>query len=151
MLFGIVYLLIGIMIGFVCVFYIIRFLGFGFVRKIVFEEKFRKFYLFINLLKGEIVIFLFFLISGFLKDILIYIVGFLLIKFLRFFVIVVIVRLSGIFFLLYIGSSFEEKNYIMVIVVFLLAVILFVLGVVFRDKIIKIIYNCVYKKGSSNF
>lgn len=43
-LLGTVYSLIGIMIGSVCVFYITRLLGYSLVRKIVSEEKLRKFY-----------------------------------------------------------------------------------------------------------
>ncbi|BCS81640.1 TVP38/TMEM64 family protein [Anaerocellum diazotrophicum] len=149
-LFGTVYSLIGIMIGSVCVFYITRFLGYSLVRKIVSEEKLRKFYSLINSPKGEIAIFLLFLIPGFPKDILTYIVGLSPIKPLRFFAIVAIARLPGIFFSSYIGSSLEEKNYTMAIVVSAAATILFVLGVVYRDNIIKTIHNWVHKKGSSN-
>ncbi|ADQ46630.1 SNARE associated Golgi protein-related protein [Caldicellulosiruptor kronotskyensis 2002] len=149
-LLGTVYSLIGIMIGSVCVFYITRLLGFGLVRKIVSEEKLRKFYSLINSPKGEIAIFLLFLIPGLPKDILTYIAGLSPIKPLRFFAIVAIARLPGIFFSSYIGSSLEEKNYTMAIVVSAAAAILFVLGVVYRDKIIKTIHNCVHKKGSSN-
>lgn len=109
-LLGTVYSLIGIMIGSVCVFYITRLLGYSLVRKIVSEEKLRKFYSLINSPKGEIAIFLLFLIPGLPKDILTYIAGLSPIKPLRFFAIVAIARLPGIFFHHTLEAALKRKT-----------------------------------------
>lgn len=143
---GSLFSLIGITIGSIVVFYISRLLGYNLIKEIVSEQKLKSFYFLINSSRSEIAIFLLFLIPGIPKDILTYIVGLSPIKPLRFFILVTIARFPGIFFSSYIGSNIQEKNYGIAIVVGIIATILFLLGVIFRTKIIDYISSSVNKK-----
>lgn len=143
---GTFYSLIGIMLGTVIVFYISRLLGYTLIKKLVPEESLNKFYFVINSAKSEVAIFLLFLIPGLPKDILTYIVGLSPIKPLRFFIITAIARFPGIFFSSYIGSNLEKKNYTVALIIATIATLLFILGVLFKEKITNYISNLTDKK-----
>jgi len=143
---GTFYSLTGIMIGSVIVFYLSRLLGYNLIKKVVSEKSLEKFYFVINSPKIETVIFLLFLIPGIPKDILVYIAGLSPIKPLNFFIITAIARFPGIFFSSYFGSNLEKKNYEVAIAVAVVAIVLFIIGLVYHEKILKMISSLVHKK-----
>lgn len=143
---GTFYSLAGIMIGSIIVFYLSRLLGYNLIKKVVSEKSLEKFYFVINSPKIEAVIFLLFLIPGIPKDMLVYIAGLSPIKPLNFFIITAIARFPGIFFSSYFGSNLEKKNYEVAIVVAVIAIILFVIGLVFHERILKKISSFFHKK-----
>ncbi|MGB9780560.1 TVP38/TMEM64 family protein [Caldanaerobacter sp.] len=133
---GTLYSVIGITLGSLICFSIARILGYDFVKKIVSEEKLKKFDYIINNPKGETVLFLLFFLPGMPKDALSYIAGITPVKFYNFFIIALFARLPGIFFSAYIGANLGNKNYFMAVLVAVVAVVLFLAAVYKRDVII---------------
>ncbi|AFK87624.1 MULTISPECIES: TVP38/TMEM64 family protein [Thermoanaerobacterium] len=134
---GSLYSLIGITIGSILCFAIARFLGYEFVRGMISEDKLKKFDYIINNKKGEMGLFVVFLMPGLPKDALSYVAGLTPVKFVNYFLITALARLPGIVISSYIGSNIEHKNYLVSAVVSAIAVLLFIIGFLNKDKIIK--------------
>lgn len=127
----------GIIIGSVICFEIARILGYSALKKIISHDELSKFDKFMNNPKGEMALFLLFLIPGMPKDALSYIAGVTPISFSRYFIITFLGRLPGIVFSSYIGANIYSKNYVMVIFVTIVAIVLFTIGVLKRDYIME--------------
>jgi uncharacterized membrane protein YdjX (TVP38/TMEM64 family) len=136
-LMGSIYSVIGITIGSLICFLIAKFLGYDFVRSIISEEKLKKFNYVINNPKGEFILFLLFFIPGLPKDALSYISGLTPVKFYNFFLITLFARLPGIVFSACIGANFQSKNYLLAGSISVIALMLFVIGILNKDKIMK--------------
>jgi len=133
---GTLYSLTGILLGSIIVFYISRLLGFSIVKRFISREKLDKFSFLMNSQKSEIAMFILFVIPGLPKDILTYIAGLTPIKPLRFFVIITIGRFPALLGSSYIGAHIQEKQYAPVIIVSIIACVLFIVGVLAKEKII---------------
>ncbi len=147
-IFGTIYTLIGIFIGIVIVFFSTRLLGYSVVKVFIPKDKFAKFGYLINSPKAEIIMFVLFLIPGIPKDALTYIAGLTPIRPLRFLVLCTVARFPGIFGSCYIGANLQRHHYITVIVVSALAVLLFILGVIFQERIVNYLHR--KREGKSN-
>jgi uncharacterized membrane protein YdjX (TVP38/TMEM64 family) len=82
-----------------------------------------------------------FLIPGVPKDALTYLAGLTPIKPIRFLFLTSIARFPGVFSSCYIGSKLQSQHYVTVIVVSVIAVLLFILGVIFQERLV----NCLHK------
>lgn len=138
---GTIYSVIGIILGTLIVFFTTRLLGFSLVRTFVPQKKIEKFDFLINSPKSEIAMFVLFLIPGVPKDTLVYIAGLTPIKPLRFLLIATIARFPGLLGSAYIGSNLQKKHYLPVTIISGAALVLFVIGVFFGDKIIHKIHR----------
>ncbi len=134
--FGTIYSVIGILLGTVIAFYISRILGFTLVKNFLPQKDLEKFTFLINNPKSEITMFLLFLIPGIPKDTLVYIAGFAPIKPKLFFIICMIARFPGILASSYIGANIQERDYLPVIVVSVIASILFIIGLLKKEVIV---------------
>jgi uncharacterized membrane protein YdjX (TVP38/TMEM64 family) len=133
---GSLYAMIGTVIGTLVVFEAVRLLGFSLVKALISPRQLEKFRFLICDPKSEIAIFVLFLIPGIPKDTLVYLSGLTPIRPLRFLVICTIARFPGVLGSAYIGANIQEKDYLPVWIMFGLATVLFVGGVLLRDKII---------------
>jgi len=133
---GTLYSLIGIIIGYIIVFFTSRFFGFRLVKQLVSEEKLHKFYNLINSPGSEFIIFLLFFLPGVPKDVLVYICGLTPVKPLQFFIIAIAARIPAMVGASYIGANIQRENYYLAIVIAVISCILFIMGFVFKDKII---------------
>jgi uncharacterized membrane protein YdjX (TVP38/TMEM64 family) len=138
---GTVYSFIGITTGYIIVFLMVRFFGYRLVKQMVSEVALQKFYCLINSPGSDITVFLLFLIPGVPKDILVYIAGLTPIKPFTFFIIISIARVPAMIGASYIGSNIQMENYIAAIIIFLIACILFIIGFMFKNRIITILKN----------
>lgn len=134
--FGSVYAIIGLLLGSVVVFFGVRFLGFGFIKALVPEKQLDKYNKLLNDPKFEIILFVIFFIPGLPKDVLVYFAGLTPIKPLRFFLITLIARSPAIIGSAVIGASLGKQNYTVVIIIAAIAIVTFVLGIIFQEKII---------------
>lgn len=134
--FGTVYSLIGIIVGTLIVFFATRLVGYSLVRAFVSPRKLEKFDFLINSSKSEITMFVLFLIPGIPKDTLVYISGLTPVKPWRFLLICTIARFPGLWGSAYIGANLQEKDYLPVWIMSGLALVLFVAGILTKDKII---------------
>lgn len=135
-LLGTLYSLIGITVGCVIVFFTVRLLGFHLVKQLVSENKLQKFYDLINKPGSEFVIFLLFFLPGLPKDVLVYICGLTPVKPLQFFIIIIAARLPAMVGASFIGANIQRENYYAAITITVISCVLFVIGFLFKDKII---------------
>jgi uncharacterized membrane protein YdjX (TVP38/TMEM64 family) len=133
---GTLYSLIGIIVGTLIVFFATRLVGYSLVRAFVSPRKLEKFDFLINSSKSEITMFVLFLIPGIPKDTLVYISGLTPVKPWRFLLICTIARFPGFWGSAYIGANLQEKDYLPVWIMSGLALVLFVAGILTKDKII---------------
>lgn len=139
---GSIYSIVGITIGSAVSFFIARLLGYDFVRKVTPEQMFNRLDIFVNEDKRSgTVLFLLFLIPGLPKDALAYFAGITPIGYLNFIFISMFARLPTIVFSVYIGANIGDKNYTTAIIVAVIASITFLIGFIYRDKIIKKLYQ----------
>jgi uncharacterized membrane protein YdjX (TVP38/TMEM64 family) len=135
-LLGTLYSVIGILAGTLIVFFATRVVGYPLVRTFVSPGKLKKFDFLINSSKSEIALFVLFLIPGFPKDTLIYISALTPVKPWRFLLICTIARFPGLWGSAYIGANLQKEDYVPVWIISGLALVLFVVGILAKDKII---------------
>jgi uncharacterized membrane protein YdjX (TVP38/TMEM64 family) len=144
--FGTIYITIGTLIGTVIVFYLTRLIGYSLIKLFVQQKDLEKFNFIINNPRAEIALFLLFLIPGIPKDTLTYLAGLTPINAARFFIISIIARFPSIVGSAVIGSNINNKNYTVVIIVSVIAVVLFLVGILMRDKLISRLESLSHKK-----
>ena len=127
---------IGLFIGAAITFYIARILGHDFVKKVIKKEQYEKFSNLLNSSKGEGVLFILLLIPGLPKDFLFYLMGITDIQAKRFFFIVMIARTPSIIGSAIIGANLADNNLSIAISISIFAIIVVVIGLIFKDRII---------------
>mgnify|MGYP005844169573 CR=1 FL=1 len=143
---GTVYLVAGVIIGSVIVFYASRLIGYPLVKVFVKEESLKRLEFLVNSSKSEAAMFVLFLIPGLPKDILTYIAGLTPVAPLRFIIIATVGRFPALLASAYIGANLQERNYTIVIILSAAAVVLFLAGVFLRDRIIDKVQSLVNSK-----
>jgi uncharacterized membrane protein YdjX (TVP38/TMEM64 family) len=133
---GTLYAFSGTLLGTLIVFFATRLLGYSLVKSFVSPKKLEKFKFLINSPKSEIAMFVLFLIPGIPKDTLVYISGMTPIKPFKFLLICLIARFPGLLGSAYIGANLQEKDYLPVWILSGVALALFVVGILAKDKII---------------
>lgn len=134
---GLAACMIGILIGTVSVFYLVKLLGKPLVNTFFNEEKIKKFHILNDERKLELLTFILFLIPGTPKDILIYVVSLTKIKASRFLTIVILSRLPSVASSVLVGATLGKGNFILSIVIFLATGAIGVIGIMFNDKLMK--------------
>ncbi len=143
---GTVYSAAGILIGTVAAFYGARLLGSGAVRFFVSEKSMQRLHQMMDAPRSEFVLFLFFLIPGLPKDILVYAAGLSPIRSARFFSLFTVARLPGLVGSSVIGANLQQENYPFVIILLSICCLLFGTGFVCRRRIMAFIKSM----GASN-
>jgi len=138
---GTVYSTIGITVGYIIVFTSVKLFGFPLVKKLVSKKELEKFSILINSPKLETTIFLLFLIPGIPKDILVYVAGLTPIKPVLFFIIITFARAPAMIGSSYIGAKIQSNEYLIAVIVSVIASILFVLGYIYKQKIIDFVHQ----------
>lgn len=127
--------LAGALIGTVITYYLARILGHDIMHLIFSEEKIRKMLKTLNSKKAVVLVFLLYLIPGFPKDICSYVAGLSELKLKPFLIISLIGRSPGMMGSLLIGRQVEVGGYVSAVVIAAIALILCLLGIVFRKQI----------------
>lgn len=134
---GSAYNLIGLIIGSAMVFYFTRFIGRELVEKFIKKKDIKWINSIMYSSKFELILFIIFVVPGLPKDFMIYVAGLTAIKPARFFIILIASRLPWIMASASVGSNINAGNYMMTIVISVIAVTGFVLGIVYKDRILK--------------
>lgn len=137
---GTLYSTIGLTLGSWLAFMLARFFGEPLLEKVVKKEVFEKFDHFMEH-KGLLVSFLLFLIPGFPKDYLCYIMGVSRIPVLTFIIISTIGRFFGTMMLSISGNIAYKEQYVLLAIVAVAAVIVSILAWRYHDKILEILKN----------
>jgi len=139
-LWGTIYSTIGLTLGSWLAFMLARFFGEPLLEKVVKKDVFEKFDHFMEH-KGLTVSFLLFLIPGFPKDYLCYIMGVSRIPALTFIIISTIGRFFGTMMLSITGNIAEHEQYLLLAIVVAAGVVVFSLAYYHRDRLLEILKN----------
>ncbi|MGI6669801.1 MAG: TVP38/TMEM64 family protein [Acetivibrionales bacterium] len=134
---GLLYSVIGILLGSLVVFFAARLLGYPLVKMLVSPGNLEKLSFMINSSKSEIAMLILFLIPGMPKDVLTYIAGITPVKPVRFFTVSIIGRLPALLGSSILGYSTQTGNFTAVILLSAASVVFFLIGLFFKDKIIR--------------
>ncbi len=133
---GTLYSVAGILLGTMIAFFAARLFGFSLVRAVISPKKLARFEFLANHPKSEIAMFALFLVPGIPKDSLVYVAGVTPIKPVRFFLLSMIARFPGLWGSTYIGANLQEKDYLPVWILSGVSLVLFIAGVLNRDRLI---------------
>jgi uncharacterized membrane protein YdjX (TVP38/TMEM64 family) len=132
---GVIYAIIGCLLGEAVAFGLARVLGQGFVRLFMPEEQFIKYQERLNSNKAYTLCFILYLIPGIPKDILCYVAGASEIKLLPFLIISMVGRLPGLIGSIVMGSLVDNGNYMLAAVILGIACVAAVIGFIYRNKL----------------
>lgn len=133
---GVIFSTIGLLVGAVIAFYFTRFIGASFIERLMTKKNAKWMVDIIKSKKFSAILFIIFLIPGLPKDFLIYIAGLTPIKALKFFKILLLSRIPWLFVSASIGSNLHCGNYISTIIISIISLVSFVLGLLYKDKLI---------------
>jgi uncharacterized membrane protein YdjX (TVP38/TMEM64 family) len=145
---GLIYSTIGLTIGSALGFGLGRWLGLPFVRRFVKHETYHKFD-FLTRTKGELVVFLLFLIPGFPKDLLCYLLGVSPIPFPTFLLLSTLGRIPGTWLLSVQGTKVRGQDYIGLFVLLSVLAVGLLLAYLHRDRIVEWIKR-LHHRGTVN-
>jgi uncharacterized membrane protein YdjX (TVP38/TMEM64 family) len=143
---GLIYSTIGLTIGSALGFGLGRWLGLPFVRRFVKHETYHKFD-FLTRTKGELVVFLLFLIPGFPKDILCYLLGVSPIPFLTFLLLSTLGRIPGTWLLSVQGTKVRGHDYFSLFLLLSVLAVGLLLAYLHRDRIVEWIKHLHHRKA----
>ena len=132
---GLILSIIGAFLGTLISFYLARILGKDAVHLFFGEERINHFIDRLNSKKAYIIVFLLYLIPGLPKDVVSYAAGVSEMKFKAFAAFSMIGRIFGMSGSLLIGAFYFKQHYIGMVVIGTLAVIAFILCIIYRQKI----------------
>lgn len=141
---GTLYSTIGLVFGSLVAFYISRLLGLRFVEKIVKKDYIDRFNYFVRH-RGVNVSFILFLIPGFPKDSLCYLLGLTHMRVIDFILINVFARLPGTLMLTMQGTAVHSEQYRFFFILFSTSIILTFLLYVSRNVLVKFFLNAVHR------
>ena len=132
---GSLYSVVGILLGSSFNFVLARLLGVPFVRTLFKEKQLHKFDKITNSPRTQIAFFLLFAIPGIPKDILCYVAGLTSMRFVAFLLISTVGRLPGIIGSAGMGDAAASSRWVLAGVIMAVATVLFVLGLIYRDRV----------------
>lgn len=138
---ALIYALIGAALGTVITFAIARILGRDFVHLFFGKEKTHYYTERLNSKKGYMVVFILYLIPGLPKDMISYVAGVSDMKFDAFLLLSLVGRLPGMMGSIMIGSMWHKEEYVGMILLGILAIVAFILGLIFHKKIHEMMDN----------
>lgn len=142
---GYLFSFIGALLGSIITYYIARLLGHDAMHLIFGEKKIKKMLRNMNSKKAIVIVFIIFLIPGVPKDLCNYVAGLSEMKLKPFLIVSLIGRTPGMMGSLLIGRQISVGGYTGAIIIAITAVVLCVLGIVFRNKL-TVLLNRFYDK-----
>ncbi|MFM9278682.1 TVP38/TMEM64 family protein [Paenibacillus jiagnxiensis] len=135
-LLGTFYTTAGMLLGAVIAFYFARFLGGTLIENLLKKKRSQWMAGMVDNKKFSIFLFIMFIIPGLPKDLFVYAAGLSPIKPLRFFMILLVARFPWLLASVSIGSNIYQKNYVSTIIISGVSVLAFILGLIYKDKLI---------------
>jgi uncharacterized membrane protein YdjX (TVP38/TMEM64 family) len=132
---NIVYSSVGLTVGSVLAFLASRIIGLPLVRLVVKPETLEKFH-FLTEPKGEIATLIFFIIPGFPKDILSYLLGLSPMPLMTFVIVCALGRIPGTVLLSVGGAALYKENWLLLAVMGMICIVAFAVVYLKKDKIL---------------
>ena len=129
--------LLGIFIGTLTIFLLVRKLGMKFVKRVVGTDDLTKYKFLRDKNKVEITVFILFFIPGTPKDALTYIAPIAPISPLKYLLIATFARIPSIITSTLLGDSIAEGNWILAVVVFAITAAISIAGIIFGNKFVE--------------
>ncbi|MFA5659199.1 MAG: VTT domain-containing protein [Oscillospiraceae bacterium] len=133
---GFVLCMIGIVIGTVTVYYLVKWIGKPLVSAVVDYKKLEKYKILNDTRRLELLIFVLFFVPGTPKDGLTYIAPLTKIKAARFFLYVFIARIPSVLSSTFVGANIGDGNWALSIIIFALTAAIGLVGIFYNEKII---------------
>ncbi len=133
---GYVWSFMGALLGTIISYYLAKILGHDAMHMIFGEERIQELLVKFNSKKAMILVFLFYLIPGLPKDICSYVAGLSEMKLKPFLIISLVGRSPAMMGSLLIGRLVDIGGYTLAIIIASIAIILFLLGVIFRKHLL---------------
>ena len=144
---GTVYSLLGVVIGSIVVYFLVKLIGYPVVEMLFDEKKIKKFKFLQNEKKVEMILFVLFIFPGIPKDMLTYLVPLTKIPTRRFFLFILPARIPAIILSAMVGSSISGGHFVVACVLSAFVVLSSFLGIMYRDKIIDKFHSRRQKKS----
>lgn len=144
--FGTIFSTIGLTLGSLCAFALSRNLGRPFVERVVKKETLERYNYLLSQPKGAFLVFLLFLIPGFPKDYLCYILGMGPMSIKEFLIISTAGRLLGTVLLTLGGTFIRKQQYREFFLLVGIAIIIVLICMAYRDKIEKLLHKLSHTK-----
>ncbi len=128
--------LLGIFIGTLVIFLLVRRFGMRFVNRIVGTDNLTKYKFLSDKNKVEITVFILFFIPGTPKDALTYIAPIAPIHPVKYLLIATFARIPSIITSTILGDSIAEGNYLLAVIVFVITALISVSGIIFGNKFV---------------
>lgn len=136
---GALIILLGCVVSSAFIFVVVRKLGAPFVQSMVSTQHLDKFRAFEETGKLNAVVFVLFLIPGLPKDVFTYLVPLTDINMRLFLVLSNVARIPGIVVSTYAADGLVDGRFVESIVIFVIAAVIAVLGIAFRERIMKVV------------
>lgn len=137
--FGSLIILVGCVISSSIIYTLVHKLGAPFVQSMVSEKYLVKFYEFERSGKLNLIVFILFLIPAMPKDVFTYLVPLTNMRMRAFLVLSTIGRIPGVIISTYAASGLAEGDMATSLIIFGIAAVLMILGIIFRDKIFSVL------------
>lgn len=135
---GSFYTTVGLIIGSAIAFYFTRFIGRDFVSRLLRKQNMKWMSFMHDERKFAAFLFIFFLVPGLPKDMLVFVAALTSISSLRFFTILLIGRLPWIIASAVVGSNLHMQQYTIAIIISVIAVVGFIFGYIYKDKLMNL-------------
>lgn len=137
--FGTLIILLGCVISSAFVYTLVHKLGAPFVQAMVDQKHLVKFYEFERSGKLNLVVFVLFLIPGMPKDVFTYLVPLTNMRMRAFLILSTVGRIPGVIISTYAAAGLADGDITTSLIIFGIAAVLMILGIVFRDKIMSVL------------
>ena len=135
---GLIFCTVGIIVGQLIIFQIVRILGKGFVEKVAGSKLMQKYAFLHDEKKLKTIIFFLFFIPGTPKDMLTYIVPLTKVKLRDFLILTAIARIPSVLSSTFAGAAFTQNNLLVLIITYAVILVFTVIGF--------LIYKFIYPK-----
>lgn len=125
---------VGVFIGTVLIYGLVKWLGYDFITRLIPEERFKKLAFLKKSNNMDYLVFLLFLIPGTPKDVLTYFVPFTKMKLSKFLGLSTLARIPSVLSSTFAGSSLGEGNYTVSAVIFAVITIIGLIGIYINRK-----------------
>lgn len=133
---GLAVCMVGLLIGTIVIFYLVRLLGKGFVESIFSKKEVGRFSFLQNTKKLEVLTFLLFFIPGTPKDVLTYVAPLTKIRPINFFLIAILARIPSVITSTYAGQTFIDGEWWKTVGMFVLMGLIGIAGILINNSIL---------------
>ncbi|MCU6795587.1 TVP38/TMEM64 family protein [Paenibacillus sp. WQ 127069] len=146
---GTLYATIGMLLGAAIAFYFTRFIGRSWIERLLENKKYKWMSVLKNEKKLSVFLFIFFLIPGLPKDLLVFVAALTPIGSLRFFTLLLVGRLPWIVASVVVGTTIHQEQYGVAVIITLISIVAFMIGYFYKNKWIELFSKSEKKEEKS--